>query len=163
MGQDAEVRQPACHGICVKALDGTVLSQNLKCIEICGDMRGQICGKGCMLNRAAHPDFPAVDEGVCHLSGIWSDGHLVDAVLINDGENLTTYLLDKQSTVDRKLFLLSPYGLSDAEKNVTELLLAGRTNREIATALYISMSTVRTHLGNIYKKVPKEIRILFFR
>ena len=163
MGSDAEVRQPTQHGICVKALDGTVLSQNLKCIEICGDMRGQICKKGCMLNRRSHPDVPAVDEGVHLLSGILSDGHLVDAILLNDGENLTTYLLDKAAVVERKLALLKPYRLSEAETKIATLLLAGRTNREIAAAQFISISTVRTHIGNLYRKIPKEIRETHFR
>jgi DNA-binding CsgD family transcriptional regulator len=163
MGHDTEVRQATRHGICVKALDGKVLSQNEKCVEICGDMRGMVCEKGCMLNRSSHPETPAVDEGVCRLIGIRSEGHLVDAVLVNDGHSLTTYLVDKTAIVERKLALLEPYGLTTAETEIATLLFAGRTNREIAASQFISTSTVRTHLRNLYKKVPNEIRFLVFR
>ena len=163
MSHDTEVRQSARYGICVKTLDGEVLSQNLKCIELCGDMRGKICEKGCMLDRSVHPEARAMDEGLSHLSGILSEGHLVDAVLVNDGESLTTYLLDKEAIVDRKLELIKTCGLTEAEKKIVALLFSGRTNREIAAAQHISVSTVRTHLGNIYKKLPKELRALVFR
>lgn len=163
MGLQTDLQSSVAHGVCVKALDGTVLSQNDKCIEICGNMQGRVCEKGCMLNRTLHPSHPELDEGISHLKGIRSDDHLVDAVLLNDGQTLTTYLLDKSATVDRKLSLLKPFDLSEAELKTAGLVLEGRTNREIAGRLFISLSTVRTHLGNLYRKIPEEIRKVLFR
>ena len=43
--------------------------------------------------------------------------------------------------------------LSKQEENVKELILQGKTNKEIATALFISISTVKTHTSNIYSKL----------
>lgn len=44
------------------------------------------------------------------------------------------------------------YQISDREKEITLLLLKGNTYKEISEKLFISMSTVKTHASNIYKK-----------
>lgn len=52
----------------------------------------------------------------------------------------------------------SSSGLSDRETEVLELVAAGRSNREIASQLYISESTVKYHLRNILDKLHLENR-----
>nr|WP_281372544.1 helix-turn-helix transcriptional regulator [Prauserella isguenensis] len=42
--------------------------------------------------------------------------------------------------------------LSDSERKVVELAIAGRTNREISRTLYITVSTVEQHLTRVYRK-----------
>jgi DNA-binding CsgD family transcriptional regulator len=46
-----------------------------------------------------------------------------------------------------------PGGLTEREAEVLRLVAAGRTNREIADALYLSEKTVARHLSNIFTKV----------
>lgn len=43
--------------------------------------------------------------------------------------------------------------LSPQEMNVRGLILDGKTNKEIANELFISLSTVKTHITNIYSKL----------
>ncbi|TMU51083.1 response regulator transcription factor [Flagellimonas algicola] len=43
--------------------------------------------------------------------------------------------------------------LSRQEKNVKALILEGKTNKEIANELFISLSTVKTHITSIYSKL----------
>lgn len=43
--------------------------------------------------------------------------------------------------------------LTPSESRVAELAAAGRTNREIAQALFVTTKTVGTHLGHIYAKL----------
>ncbi|MGB6165166.1 MAG: AAA family ATPase [Pseudonocardiaceae bacterium] len=47
----------------------------------------------------------------------------------------------------------SPDELSPQEATVAQLARAGRTNREIAQQLHLSIKTVETHLGHIYQKL----------
>lgn len=43
--------------------------------------------------------------------------------------------------------------LSDRELQVLELVADGRTNREVATLLWLSDQTVKFHLANVYRKL----------
>ena len=43
--------------------------------------------------------------------------------------------------------------LSRQERNIQKLIVAGKTNKEIANELFISLSTVKTHITNIYSKL----------
>lgn len=49
--------------------------------------------------------------------------------------------------------------LSAREKEVLEIMLSGATNKEISDKLYISVSTVKTHIINIYSKLGVSNRI----
>ena len=43
--------------------------------------------------------------------------------------------------------------LSDREQQILHILVTGRSYKEIATTLFISVETVRTHVRNIYRKL----------
>jgi DNA-binding NarL/FixJ family response regulator len=51
-----------------------------------------------------------------------------------------------------------PAGLSDREVEVLRLVARGRSEREIAAALFISASTVHTHVTHIYDKAEVTTR-----
>ncbi len=48
--------------------------------------------------------------------------------------------------------------LSKQEKNIQGLILEGKSNKEIASELFISLSTVKTHITNIYGKLKVSSR-----
>jgi len=43
--------------------------------------------------------------------------------------------------------------LSSQEQKVLDLILADKSNKEIATEMFVSLSTVKTHINNLYKKL----------
>jgi DNA-binding NarL/FixJ family response regulator len=47
----------------------------------------------------------------------------------------------------------SPGGLTEAERRIAELVIAGRTNREVAAELFLAVSTVEAALWKIYRKL----------
>jgi DNA-binding CsgD family transcriptional regulator len=49
--------------------------------------------------------------------------------------------------------------LSERELEVLQLLATGRSNREIATELYVATGTVKAHLNNIFRKLEARSRL----
>lgn len=47
----------------------------------------------------------------------------------------------------------TPFDLSPAEVKILEQVIEGKTNNEIAEAVFLSPWTVKTHIKNIYKKM----------
>ncbi|HEY5420860.1 MAG TPA: LuxR C-terminal-related transcriptional regulator, partial [Marmoricola sp.] len=45
------------------------------------------------------------------------------------------------------------HALTTSEQRVASLVVAGRTNREVAAQLYTSVGTVEAHLTRIYRKI----------
>jgi len=48
--------------------------------------------------------------------------------------------------------------ITDREKKVIELISKGKKNQEIADELYNDISTIKTHINNIYKKTGAKNR-----
>ncbi len=53
----------------------------------------------------------------------------------------------------------SPYGLTERELEVLELVVAGHSNREIGAALFISPKTASVHVSNILAKLGVDGRV----
>lgn len=54
---------------------------------------------------------------------------------------------------------LKERGISDRELEVINLLASGHTNQQIADQLFVSLSTVKSHLQKIYQKLEVKTRI----
>ena len=48
--------------------------------------------------------------------------------------------------------------LSEREREVLQLVAAGKTNRQVATELFVSVGTVKTHVNNVYRKLEAHSR-----
>lgn len=53
----------------------------------------------------------------------------------------------------------NPYGLTTQEMTILGLIAQGLSNKEIIESLFISMSTLKTHIVNIYRKLDIECNI----
>lgn len=51
------------------------------------------------------------------------------------------------------------YDISEREQEIIELILKGKSNKEIEDALFISIKTVKSHIYNIYKKLGVKNRL----
>ncbi|WP_236031165.1 response regulator transcription factor [Ktedonospora formicarum] len=61
------------------------------------------------------------------------------------------------TSADATAALIEP--LSPQERRVLHLLVAGRSNPEIASALVVSVNTVKTHVRSIYRKLGVANRV----
>lgn len=53
---------------------------------------------------------------------------------------------------------LSQYGITDREREIILKVVQGKSNADIASELFISLATVKTHLHNIYQKIGVDSR-----
>jgi DNA-binding CsgD family transcriptional regulator len=53
----------------------------------------------------------------------------------------------------------NPYGLTPREREIIELISAGRSNQEIADRLFVSLATVKDHNHNIFRKAGVRSRL----
>lgn len=67
--------------------------------------------------------------------------------------------LSRQAQRDHEPAISAKTVLTDREKEVLQLVITGATNKEIASALYISENTVKNHLCNILDKLHLQNRI----
>jgi DNA-binding CsgD family transcriptional regulator len=59
----------------------------------------------------------------------------------------------------RQIEYMSRFGLSAREQEIFSCIIQGMSNAEIANALYITESTVKFHVGNIFKKTDHGSRL----
>ena len=156
-------KYPQRTGVCIKDQAQRVEYQNPACIRTCGDLQGTVCVKGCMEGRELGQPNDAFAEGIAVKKNISSTDGPVDAIVLNDGEEITTLLHHKGDQINRALRIFEDYCLSNAELAVVKLALSGYSNKQISRELHISVGTIKTHLNNIYKKIPASLKIALSR
>lgn len=138
--------------VCKKTQAGQVISQNEKCISICGNRQGQTCSDNCMhVHKSRNP---RQTPGTNRYEYISINGKEYDILMLDDGNLLTTLLLEltEKTSVNQKFF--GQFNLTKREKEIVDLLLRKKTNKSISDELCISPATLKTHINHIFKKVP---------
>ena len=79
---------------------------------------------------------------------------------------IETLVVEKEVYVSRNenfvldTSLVDQLGLSKREMEILNLLAQGLSNQEIAEKLYVSLSTVKTHLQNLFEKLEVKRRTM---
>lgn len=114
------------------------------------------------LARKGH--LKATTQGAVMLYGLWeSDRHEPDPNLdteprspIGDETHVSSRSQGREEKATSAAPLVEP--LTEREAEVFELLASGRTNREIAADLYVTVGTIKAHTSNIYAKLQARNR-----
>jgi DNA-binding CsgD family transcriptional regulator len=83
-------------------------------------------------------------------SGIWVVLH--GACLVSSGPRRIAVIVERASPERIYPLLMSAYGLTERERDVTRLVLQGQSTVEIAAELVVSVHTVQQHLKGIFDK-----------
>ncbi|MCB9085063.1 MAG: helix-turn-helix transcriptional regulator [Bdellovibrionaceae bacterium] len=141
----------------MKSQDGTIVSQNETCVEVCGHRVGETCAGVCIDGYEGNPGAERASEGTSYFKDQSLHGEPCDVMLIDDLQHLTiVFYLLKDFQKKEIAYLKEKFELSKREMEVAELVVQGLTNKEIAEKLFISASTLKTHLNNIYRKTKGE-------
>lgn len=78
-------------------------------------------------------------------------------------EKEKTIVVEKEIYVNRETFVFNDseaakIGLSRRELEVLELMSQGYSNQEIGNRLFVSLSTVKTHVSNLFEKLDVKRR-----
>jgi DNA-binding CsgD family transcriptional regulator len=142
--------------VCVKDAEKKVLFQTRACKRVCSDLVGQVCNKGCMKDYLSSP--AAENESrVQYLGRLTVDGRICESTVIDDGVNITTVFRPLEA-IEKFMASMNSYPLSKREREIVLRILNGRSNQQIAKELFVSVATVKTHINNIYKKLPVEAK-----
>lgn len=71
----------------------------------------------------------------------------------------STEATSKNDTANRIEEVCEQFKLTPREKELIELIYAGKSNKEIADLLFLSESTVKTHIYNIFRKMDVKNRV----
>jgi DNA-binding CsgD family transcriptional regulator len=107
---------------------------------------------GRALRTAEYPDEPgqvAVSR-VLSRSGTWVVLH--GAALVTGGARRAAVIVEPAHPARIAPLLMSAYGLTEREQDVTRLVLQGDSTAEIAERLVVSAHTVQQHLKSVFDK-----------
>jgi DNA-binding CsgD family transcriptional regulator len=107
---------------------------------------------GRALRTADAPDVPGevAVARVLSRSGTWFVLH--GAALVADGTRRVAVIVEPAHPARISPLLMSAYGLTQREQEVTRLVLQGESTTEIAERLVVSPHTVQQHLKRIFEK-----------
>jgi len=99
------------------------------------------------VDEAASPNEFAMAIRIVHQGSVWAPRRV-----------LSTFI-ERVTTSPGRIFPAGRVTFTDREKEVLELLVAGRSNKEIGAALGIEERTVKAHVAKLMRKVGVQNRI----
>ena len=117
---------------------------------------------GMLEGLAGKGHLEARTQGAVVIYGLWEpdrrepdEGEVAPAGALTDGTPASARPADQEVSSSAPP-LVEP--LTETEKEVFRLLASGRTNREIAADLFVTVATIRAHTSNIYAKLQARNR-----
>lgn len=139
--------------VCVKDNNLVVVQQNEACLKLCGDRLNSECSIGCMELYKSDTSNQWAEWGSRIYRHSFLHGHYFDATVICTSTKIITILQSLQDKYKQAVEYYRSFDLSKRELQIMEMVIKGLPNNIISEELYISVSTLRTHLKNIYTKV----------
>jgi DNA-binding CsgD family transcriptional regulator len=141
-------------GVCVINNDGIVIYQNDLVASSCANT----CGKECTAkNHILCKYVDSFTEGTVRIPIQQIHGKYYDVIGVGMKDYRMVYLVPIQSDKVDLLQELEASALTSKEKEVAALMIAEFSREEIARVLHVSENTIKTHIKNIYLKIPAKI------
>ena len=172
MGEAADPEGPDAPSLIVLDEDGQVQSMTPGAQELLAELPGgetpgalplsvlSVAGQALAGQALASAEGPDV-AGQVAVARVRADGRwmiLHGAPLMSDGSRRVAIIAERGDPDRLAPLLMSAYGLTEREKDVTRLVLRGETTSSIAAQLFVSPQTVQQHLKNIFGKTSVRSR-----
>ncbi len=139
--------------LCKRNLEGVVLSQNKECLRLCENRGATVCLDGCSVFLSP------MEQGQMQIhENVILRGECCNLVAFDIGDHRYTAIESHDSHFRELFSKLKDAALTVSEEKVMKMKIAGFTNRQIADELFVTVSTVKTHLLHAYRKItPKKV------
>lgn len=144
-------------GICIQSKDGFILERNPISVSTCG----QFCEQ-CCVNKLKERHGDSFDEKMTGFQFVaketTKENKVADFVVSVLGDKIATLVYPLDCELETAMQKYVHYNLTPSQKKILSLVLRGHKNQVIADRLFISKSTLKKHLNNIYRKIPESMR-----
>lgn len=140
-------------GVCIKNESGIVLEQSSVSLRLCGDYVGKTCPGTCAERKTGVATERAKKGRLYLMDCIEMRGELMDAVGMELPGKSVVILKPVADPVAKENYSNAAQKLSKREREIAKLLSAGFNNKDIARMMSISITTLKTHINRIYKKI----------
>ncbi|MCB9061448.1 MAG: helix-turn-helix transcriptional regulator [Halobacteriovoraceae bacterium] len=115
------------------------------------------CDERCLPHFQTLKESKSWNQGLVILQNKLIDNKPCNLIFIKSGDLIITYVFNIDDSSQHFKKELEQLSLTPREVEICLLKLAGRKNKEISKLLFISPLTLKTHLNNCYKKLPKDL------
>ncbi len=141
--------------ICLLKKTNRVSFQNSTCKKLCGNYSGRACPQTCVQACEKNLGLRLGEQGFQHFSNQKIGNQFFDVLFFNAVPHRMVMLYPLQPKYDTWHQRFRDRDLSKREMEIADLCVQGLTNSRIIRKLCISKATLKTHLNNIYKKMPE--------
>jgi ATP/maltotriose-dependent transcriptional regulator MalT len=141
--------------ICLLDSSQKVIFQNQASNKLCGLHEGKKCSQTCVVTSERASGRAVPREGVHFVPNNKMNGQFFDVYFLNEDSRRMVVLSPLRKKFETWLQRFKDRDLSRREMDVAKAALQGFTNQKIADKLRVSKATLKTHLNNIYKKLPE--------
>jgi hypothetical protein len=141
--------------LCLLKSNNQVQYQNAVCKKLCGNFSGKECPQACVQSCEKNIGRTLGSDGIQFFSNNKVGNQFFDVLFFNALPFRMVVLYPLQRKYEAWLKRFKEKDLSKRELEIAHLCLQGHTNSKIMAKLAISRATLKTHLNNIYKKMPE--------
>ena len=141
--------------LCLMKNGNRVFFQNAVCKKRCGTFTGKSCPLSCVLSCEKSLGRPLENDGIQFFSNNKVGNQFFDVLVFNSLPYRMVLLYPLQQKYDAWLKRFKDKKLSRREMEIANYCIQGFTNSKIMEKIFISKATLKTHLNNIYKKMPE--------
>ncbi len=144
-------------GVCVANFRKLVIYQNNSCKNICGRKVPGSCHETHFASCTSRHLFNSLAEGTYREINYIAGDQKYDLMIVNGFSHVITIIVPVNRTSEDQVWY-SEFGLTAKEQALVKLLFERQSNKQISEELELSLSTVKWHIRNIYKKLPFSLK-----
>lgn len=141
---------------CIRDSENNITYQNRNSKKKCSHLGHLLCQNRCLPHIKASSKINEVEFGPHYLKHKFIEGIEYDIILFKSFTKTLILLFPLKDQLINLKNKWSKKGITPREIEILTLKFYNKKNLDIAKTLFISKSTVKTHINNIFKKIGNQ-------